>query len=294
MGYINNSKLLYYGERLENKRPITAEMMMTNFCNYDCKYCRYKRGNEYFRFEDFKRAVLRLKELGVKGFNITGGGEPLLNPDIVKILDWLDENKVPYGINTNFTRCIDNKPKWLKVSLHDNYDLENVIDNIGRFRGKNKETVLGIQVIVEGIEDIERFYDKYKYLDVDYMAFRPLEVKYKAYEDKEVDDIVKELEDLRDKDGKVLINYKWHMMKERFKECRANWSVITVDYDGDVWYCCHKPDEIVGNIFDDDILEKKRNFNTNIEKCDIPCRMIGNNLAMVELEKKRDEHIEFI
>lgn len=292
--YINKDKLLYYQERFEDRnRPISSEMIMTNFCNYDCEYCRYKHGNGYFKFEGFKKAVRKLQGMGVKGFILTGGGEPLLNPDIEKILRWLDENRIPYGINTNFTKYIENKPKWLKVSLHDNYDLENVIYNIKRFRSKNKETVLGIQAIIEDIEDIEKFYNKYKDLDVDYMAFRPLEVQYKAYEDKEVEKIVKELEKLRNKDGKVLINYKWYMIDKKFDKCYANWTIITVDYLGDVWYCCHKPQEVVGNLFKDkDIMKLKREWVSDMSKCDIPCRMTCNNIIMEEY--REIEHIEFM
>lgn len=292
--YINKDKLLYYQERFESKnRPISAEMIMANFCNYDCEYCRYKHGNGYFKFEDFKKAVRKLQDIGVKGFILTGGGEPLLNPDIEKILNWLDENKIPYGINTNFTKYIESNPKWLKVSLHDNYNLENVINNIKKFRSKNKETVLGIQAIIEDIEDIERFYNKYKDLDVDYMAFRPLEVQYKAYKDKEVEKIVKELEGLRNKDDKVLINYKWYMMNKKFNKCHANWTIITVDYLGDVWYCCHKPQEVVGNLFKDkDIMKLKREWKSDMSKCDIPCRMTCNNIIMEEY--KEIEHIEFM
>lgn len=292
--YINKDKLLYYQERFKNKdRPISAEMIMTNFCNYDCEYCRYKHGGGYFRFEDFKNAVKKLRAMGVEGFILTGGGEPVLNPDIHKIIKWLDDNEIKYGMNTNFTRLIEGSPTWLKVSMHDNYDKTNVLENIKKFREGNKETTLGVQGIVERTEDIKRFYDEYKGLEVDYIAFRPLEVQFEAYDDRLVEEIVGELEKLQKTDDRVLINYKWYMIDKRFNKCHANWTIITIDYKGDVWYCCHKPFEVVGNLFEDaDVMKLKNEWVSDMSMCDIPCRMTCNNIIIDEYEEI--DHIQFM
>lgn len=286
--FIDASKLLFYQERFKERRPITAEMMLTNFCNYDCPYCQYKHGTGYFTFERFKDAVEVLRGLGVRGFNLTGGGEPLLNPEIDEILSWLDEQGISYGINTNFTRYVNCKAKWIKVSLHQGHDLSGVIENMKRFRKENKTTTLGAQIIVESVEDVWRLWNAYKDLDVDYIAFRPIEMPGGYYKD--VRDIVEELEAIDDK--KVLINYKWYYVNERCERCYADWTVITVDWNGNVWYCCHKPDEVVGNLFKDDVLEAKRKWVTDMSKCDIPCRHTANNIILKEYREPK--HVEFI
>jgi organic radical activating enzyme len=292
--YISSDKLYYYQERFEKlTNPVSAEIIMTNFCNYNCDYCRYKRGKGYINYSNFKNAVMRLVKMGVKGLILTGGGEPVLNPDIDKALSWLDEKGIPYGINTNFTRQINNEPDWIKVSLHDNYDTKNVLKNIEEYRGRKNKTTLGIQKIVLKEHEIEAFYSKYKNLDVDYIVFRPLELQEKMYDDETIKNIVSHIEDLKKQNDKVIINYKWYMMDKVFSECTANWSVITVDYNCDVWYCCHKPQEIVGNLLTDkDILQKKKDWISDMKTCDIPCRMTSNNVILQNYEKPK--HIEFM
>ena len=68
-------------------------------------------------YDDFVKYVQILLNLGVKGIILTGGGEPTLNPDFDKIAAYLEENKIPYGINTNFNVLKKIAPKYLKISL---------------------------------------------------------------------------------------------------------------------------------------------------------------------------------
>ncbi len=103
-------------------------------------------------------------------------------------------------------------------------------------------------------------------------------------------ELVEELEAIDDK--KVLINYKWYYVNERCERCYADWTVITVDWNGNVWYCCHKPDEVVGNLFKGDVLEAKRKWVTDMSKCDIPCRHTANNIILKEYREPK--HVEFI
>lgn len=293
--FINKDKLMMYYDRFKDGiKPITAEMIMTNFCNYDCSYCRYKHGKGYFKFDDFTKAVKELERCGVKGFILTGGGEPFLNPDIERILNWLDDNNIKYGVNTNLTNLYKCGAEWIKTSIHENYDVENVLENIKKCREINKSTVLGVQCIVKEKKDIKEFYDKYCDLDVDYIVFRPLEMQDKIYTKKQADEIIEELVKLKERDEKVSINYKWYMLGMKFDNCIANWTVATVDYKGDMWYCCHKPQEVVGNIFKDGalkVLEDKKSFKSDMKVCDKPCRMTCNNII---LNGEKIKHIEFI
>lgn len=118
MGYITSNKLIHHMDRVKgDRRPITAEFFLTNFCNHRCDYCRFHHGKGHINFEQFKMYAERLIELGVQGFILTGGGEPVLNPDFDKITNWLDENELDYGINTNFSKFKKIKPRYLKISI---------------------------------------------------------------------------------------------------------------------------------------------------------------------------------
>lgn len=84
---INDSKILGYMDRiLFDNRPITADIFLTNYCNNNCPYCTYKRwqlpkDSKSVLFDDFVTYANRLKELGVLGFILTGGGEPTVAED---------------------------------------------------------------------------------------------------------------------------------------------------------------------------------------------------------------------
>ena len=90
---IRDSKLQGYIERVNGvKKPITADIFLTDYCNEKCAYCRYAhKTGKYMKFEDFVKYSERLIELGVQSFILTGGGEPTINPDFNKITDYLEE-----------------------------------------------------------------------------------------------------------------------------------------------------------------------------------------------------------
>lgn len=320
MSFISSDKLLHHAKF--DERPITADIFITNFCNNHCPYCTYGRwdleANEkrkYTTFDEFVKYANRLLELGVKGIILTGGGEPTINPDFDKITRWLEDNRIEYGINTNFNVLRYFSPTYLKVSL-DAYDDESykayrgvsnyskVRENIiayDKWRKLNDvRTSLGIQMVASNVETVNKFYSANKDLPVDYISIRPMESTCGSYykNDKLTVDfkpeaIVSAIKTLSIIDPRVQINYKWDMLASSFERCYAQWSQIAVNMYGEVMYCCHKPYEIVGNIMDEDILEKKKNFSTDMSKCDVPCRLSAPNKTIESLSIQ-NAHINFI
>lgn len=280
MDYISTNKLYFNLDNYEKgKIPVTAEIILNNFCDYNCSYCRYKKGDKYIKFETFEKVIKKIKELGIKTVILTGGGEPLLHKDIEKIFKILEENKIKYGINTNFSKYIKTKAEWIKVSLHENNYTDKVLRNIEKIKKENNKTVVGIQLIIKEKKDIEKFYNKFKNVNCDYISFRPLELKEEFYKQEDVKEIKKELSKLKTKDKRIIINGKWDYIFKKYNKCYANWSVITIDYNANVWYCCHKPQEVVGSFFDENIIQKKNEYKTDIKTCEKPCRMSGTNEA---------------
>ena len=304
---INDSKILGYMDRiLFDNRPITADIFLTNYCNNNCPYCTYKRwqlpkDSKSVLFDDFVTYANRLKELGVLGFILTGGGEPTVAEDFDAIANYLEETKMPYGINTNFNLLKFIKPNYLKVSLdawdEDSYEhkrgcrrYNQVRDNIKEYaiwkKTNNVKTSLGIQLLACSSDEVYNFYNANKDLDVDYIVIRPVESTDGEYYAKDfqnenrVNSIISAIESLKKFDKRIVLNYKWTMLHERFDSCLANWSQLAVNEYGEVMYCCHKPYEIVGHIMEKDILEKKAKFKTIMGMCDIPCRLTGPNCAV--------------
>lgn len=322
MGSIEGDKMFSHIERaLHDQRPITADIFLTNYCNNKCPYCTYGRwaldaGAYFMKYEEFITYAERLRSLGVEGFILTGGGEPTLNPEIMRITGWLEEKGIHYGINTNFNKLVYIKPDYLKVSLdgwdEESYEkhrgvraYEKVRDNIARYaswkRINSPKTSLGIQIVVEKAEDVFDFYAANADLPVDYISFRPIEsTAGNYYKDSrfnavtlngftEIFDIVRRVKFLEEKDERVTVNFKWNMLDVQEERCTAQWAQIAVNEHGEVMYCCHKPYQIVGHVMDEDILEKKKTTGTDMEKCDIPCRMTAPNMFMAQMEKERKD-----
>lgn len=261
------------------------------------------------RYEEFVRYAKRLLELGVRGFILTGGGEPTLCRDFKKITDWLEAHSIHYGINTNFNEVQYIKPDYLKVSLdgwdEDSYEksrgvraYEKVRNNIQAYadwkRRESPETTLGIQRVVKWPNDVYAFYAANCNLDVDYIVFRPIEstggIAYlDEYSGGHIKELIYTVEELAKKDSRVKLNFKWNLIGEQERTCTAQWAQIAVNEHGQVMYCCHKPYEIIGHVMDRDILEIKEKARTDMARCDIPCRMTAPNKFMAQMEKERKD-----
>jgi MoaA/NifB/PqqE/SkfB family radical SAM enzyme len=306
-GFEVGNMLLHHLDRVVNsQKPITAEIFLTDYCNHDCLYCERKGNKGRMEFGDFVNVVRRLKELGVKGFILTGGGEPLIHPEINGIVDWLNWHGIRYGINSNFSNYVEGlKPVFLKVSVdgYDNNDYmkkrgvregeyERLFENLKRFRKENKVSEFGVQAVIFEPDEVMKFYRSVFELDVDYIVFRPLESVGRVYSNDKYEKIMSEMEYLKSVDKRVVMNYKWKVLFERVEKCFSNWSVITVDSLGNVPYCCQRLSDVVGNVFDDDILEKKKWYKADMLACEVPCRLSGNNLFLRGI--MRSEGCEFV
>lgn len=308
---ISNNKMIYNLENIVENKPITADLFLTNFCNNNCQYCTYKRwnlptGNKYVTYNEFVRNVNILEGMGAKGFILTGGGEPTVNPDFDKITHWLETENISYGINTNFNKLKFIQPVYLKVSL-DGYDEKSyelargvnaynkVIENIKKYIQWKKENDVKTNIVLQSVvinEDyIEKFYNSIKNLEVQAIVFRPIEStdgKYYENEEKykEAQNYIQILKKLKEKDERIIINYKWNELRTKFNNCIANCSQIALNEFSEVIYCCHKPYEIIGHITDADILEKREKHLTNMKMCDVPCRLTAPNNFIKELSEK--------
>lgn len=308
---ISNNKMIYNLDNIVSRKPITADIFLNSACNNKCPYCTYarykQRSSTYMTFEGFKNNINILLANGVKGVILTGGGEPTISPDFDKITDFLEQNSIPYGINTNFNLFKAIKPNYLKISL-DGYDRESyqkargvdrydiVLTNIKeylKYRRMSKpgtfNTSVGIQTVATRVEDAARFYEAHKKLEVDYFNIRPMESTCGEYYNNvqtsaERLKILEYLQDIHERDSRVCINYKWYEVRTQFDKCYANFSQIAINENSEVMYCCHKPYEIIGRLDDKDIWEKRERFQTNMQMCDVPCRLTAPNNFIQSLQ----------
>lgn len=109
----------------------TIYFYLTEGCNLKCRHCwiapkfeQEKPKYPTLDFELFKDIIEQGKQLGMRSVKLTGG-EPLIHPDIEKILDYIHENELRLTIETNGVKCtpeivskiIKTKHPFVSISL---------------------------------------------------------------------------------------------------------------------------------------------------------------------------------
>ena len=112
----SSDKILSHIDRINEwlqiglSRPITYELDMTNVCNNNCPFCfGYHKRKENLHSMSVEKAldiIDQIKEFGGKAVTFTGGGEPLCNPDTIKVIE--------YAYNRGFYK---NVRKFLDTTL---------------------------------------------------------------------------------------------------------------------------------------------------------------------------------
>ena len=82
-------------------KPIACHLYVTDQCNLDCFYCtEYDNRVPHPSLEDLKKWIRKIKELGCIRIGLQGG-EPLLHPDIVRIVQYCKALDLSPSMATN-------------------------------------------------------------------------------------------------------------------------------------------------------------------------------------------------
>lgn len=148
--------------------PIAVRLKPTNRCNHKCFYCVYEstfsgiHQNMSRRDELPKPKVMEilddLKEMGVRAVTFSGGGEPLVHPNIVQILQRTRDNGLGYSMITNGLELAGERAEimsgadWVRISL--DYADGPMLDAI-RHR-KTHKGVSAFEVTAENLQNFAR------------------------------------------------------------------------------------------------------------------------------------------
>ena len=206
-------KICHYIEWLKLRRsghilaPVHVQISPTNRCNHHCIYCAYRiseyPSSEKFNpkdeipFSDINRILVDAAASGTKAVQITGGGEPLMHPNIAEILELSASLGLSIGLVSNGARMtseladfLGREATWVRISLDsgENYthslihgtsqnDWDKVISGIDYLvQAKHKyrsNIVIGIGFVVckENIFNIKVAALVAKHLGVDSIRF---------------------------------------------------------------------------------------------------------------------------
>ncbi len=134
---------------------MSAQIEITNKCNLACVHCFNNSGNPYpdeLTTKEILSLLDVLSSLGVHHITLTGG-EPLLHPDLFKIVEHARKEPMSVDIFTNATLITeDTIKKFKKVGINRfNISIDSVDETIhDSFRGKKgalKKTLKAIQLL---------------------------------------------------------------------------------------------------------------------------------------------------
>jgi MoaA/NifB/PqqE/SkfB family radical SAM enzyme len=81
--------------------PIWAQLNITWKCNLDCVYCtEYDNSKDHVPYDELVRRIDKCKELGTLHTDMIGG-EPMLHPDLVRLMKYVTSNGMTTGMTTN-------------------------------------------------------------------------------------------------------------------------------------------------------------------------------------------------
>jgi radical SAM protein with 4Fe4S-binding SPASM domain len=258
-----------------NNKPVTAQIEPTSVCNLGCEFCiRDKVGVPIgtMSFENFKTILDKLD--GLYKVHLSGQGEPFINPDIFKIMEYANKKGVLINTNSNgtiFTKAtIDKicnveigeiafslestkKKMFEEMRKGANFDdvtvkVKNLIEELNR---RNKKTIISFAVTIlrENIEEIPDFVKLAKKLGVKKIKYQTLQSKedyVENYTDKaKSQDVSKVFDEIKTQVDKAEKIAKKNGIDIIFDEglksphgCVWPWRGIYITWNGDVTPCC--------------------------------------------------------
>lgn len=110
--HIRNNFLeeMYLRTGVDKTRPIVVYGGINERCNYKCRYCGFWQEKNYMEemsIEEWKNALISLKEyIGTYHIEFSGG-EPFLKKGFVDLIEFCHKNKLKWGVTTNGSSLTD-------------------------------------------------------------------------------------------------------------------------------------------------------------------------------------------
>ena len=160
-------------------KPSIMQLEPTNDCNSYCKICmRGFSGREvgYMKFEDFKRLPLnKFKEVALHGW-----GEPLLHPDLFKMISHVKSLGIKVSVITNgillgdkIEQILTSGLDSLAVGIFTLNGKSKILDDVRRLReearsrGSRLEIFFDVTILLENLDEIPEIVKAGKEVGVD-------------------------------------------------------------------------------------------------------------------------------
>lgn len=287
-------KIAHFPEKLQSfaedriTAPIYVRVKPINRCDHSCFFCCYSTGfrkgdkdnhiisgmhTDMVEHDTMPRAKMMevledFHEMGVRAVTYSGGGEPLLHPDIVEFMQQTLDYGIDLSIITNGQALVKRRAevlahaKWVRVSIDyasadqmvksrnvPDGHFQMVLRNLADFANiKSKDCELGVNFIVhkDNYRDISVFIRTLKRLGVNNVRVSPMWTPdYVKYHEPIAPFVRSELEKCRELIGKGFtisttynISAEAHSPKRTYHKCFFMQTVPVVGAD-QIVYACH-------------------------------------------------------
>ena len=274
-----------------NNKPVVAQIEPTSKCNLKCGMCvREKIGVPIgtMSFSDFKKILDKLDSLFK--IHLSGQGEPFLNPDLLKMIEYANKKGITVHLTTNGTILtekiidgiskvdvgeiavsIDSPRKETYERIRKGAKFEKVITNlknlISKLKKEKRKTIVSIATVIlkENINDIPEFIKLADKIGIEKVVFQTIQekedymnkygskTKIQAVSifNKKLKEKIKEAKKLAKKHNITVI-----FDEEKSIGCIWPWRSIYITWNGNVTVCCKILDyrnTKIGNILHEDI-----------------------------------------
>jgi len=267
-------------ERVEG--PSHAQIALTNACPQRCAYCYNKgRAGEVMDTPTIMRVIADLKSAGVFWLGLTGG-EPLLNPDIVRIVESASVGCAVKLFTTGSTLTPElaaalRDAGLFSVSVSLDHWREDIHDRARGTPGAFRDALQAIEVFrnVGGLHvgvsavlsrdmiqrgEVEEFLSFLIGLEVHEAWLSEVKPAVQSFWDKKL--VITEderrglvaLQDRYNREGRITVNYLGHFEGREHFGCNCGRKMIYVDAFGDVSPCVFVP-MTFGNVREEPVRE---------------------------------------
>jgi len=317
--------------------PRTAIVYPTYVCNQNCKWCEYADDNKNIHCmmsdEQLRRLIDDLTDLGVRGVEFCGGGEPTLHPLLPGLIREMKTHGLSTGLLTNGTRLNGDLAEALvdcasyvrvgfdaaNAEMFDKVKRPNtpaagfdaVCDNVANMialrESRGGRVLISMKVILsaDNYTEVEASVDLARRLGVDSIQFKAARLCDTELDAQQAALVTAELERLRGRYTDVPIVGG----VDKVNMTRPCWLTplqVMVDTLGDVFLCCYyrhrKQAHKFGNAFEQplrDIWYSQRHWQAikgiKPPECNLlDCRFVRYNEIMTMLMIENDAQFEFI
>jgi len=313
--------------------PKTVEFFLSDKCNHSCIGCHSKELQEdnpsFLDIKNAKNVLDELTLLGVESIEISGGGEPLLYPDLKEFVLYAKKCGFSIGMisnlsifepelytvlvkNLTFIRvALDSSNKETYKQIHQSDSFDILLDNVSKlFEAKKRfesNTTIGAKFLVskKNNDEILSSVKLAKKAGFDYIQFKALRNSDYALSLKESNECNKIIVK-----AKSFQTDKFRVFGSTIKTFLENKCYLSplhplIDSDGLVYLCAHfqnrRKTHKIGDIYSQKFLDfwgKKKHLsvinNIKHDECNVfDCPFHEPN-KVVEDIKNNNLHLEFI